>query len=150
VGLFTLILLAGQAVAAEERIGDPEDLDANLLRAVRTIRQGFSENRTGPILGLIPANSKVFLSVEAIAAEASYYSRDQIQTLLRKTFKSHRTVRFVIKIDCLRRAGGGTEVILCPAAWVFRHKGMEKKMKIRFVLSRHEARWTLREIRETR
>ena len=148
--LVALILLAGHAMGAGWGAVDLEERDPDLLRAVQSIRRSFVEHRAGPILALVPGNSKVFLAVKEIAAEGSYYSRDQVQVLLRNTLRSHRTVRFMVKLDRMAPSGGSTKMTLFPATWIFEHKGMEKKIKMRFVLSRHESTWTLREIHETR
>ncbi len=148
-GALVAALVAGGAALSGDRRVPREEIDPALLEAIQAIRRGFATGTTEPILLLVPNESKVYLSVSAIAPEASFYSRDQLVALLRKAFSTFRTIQFMIRLDRLDGTEDRSEMILCPATWTYESHGSPTKVSLRFTLSRRPAIWTLKEIRET-
>jgi hypothetical protein len=148
--LLTLLLAASPLLASGNRVTPPKDMDPDLLRAVLAIRTGFMSQSTAPLLPLIPDTAKIYLAVSDIASEESYYSSDQIQTLLAAAFSTHRTVEFMVRLDRIREVDEKSQVVLCPAWWTFESHGAQRKVSLRFLLTRQSTDWALKEIRETR
>ncbi len=148
-GSLLVALAAGTAPTSTEGRAPAEDMDPGLRQAIQAIRRGFSMETTEPILPLVPEASKIYLAVNVIAQEPSYYSRDQLGALLRKAFETYRTVQFMIRFDREDGAEKGSEMILCRATWIYESHGSSTKLNLRFILSRRPAIWTLKEIRET-
>lgn len=143
-----LLMAMGAAGSSASQGTGPKNLEAGLTRAVLAIRKSFVSGSPQPMLPMIPHASKVFLSVEAIAGDRGFYSRDQVQALLEKSFSSHPTVEFQVRLDRIRGAEEGAQVTICPATWTYLKGGKTTKVKLRFVLSRGSGSWILEEIRE--
>lgn len=137
----------GRASAGDEdRKVDPE-----LVRSLDSIRDGFRTRRADLISPLIPPGGKVFLGVKVITPEAGFYSRDQVDALLRQVFTALHTLQFHINLNLPPRGlEGGTSVVICPAAWSFLDRGVRSDLNLRFLLARQSDRWTVSEIREAR
>jgi len=144
------LLLCGGAFAfslAEEP--PPSEPDQTLVSSFEAIRQAFRTGQVSPMNPLLPPAGKVFLSVHVIAAEPGFYSRDQLEALLRQTFQSIQTLRFHINVDLYPDGGEERNVAVCPAVWSFKNKGVRGDVNLRFLLARQQGRWLLSEIRET-
>jgi hypothetical protein len=148
-GALGVALAMAGAASPEESRPREEDMEPGLLRVIRSLRRGFSTGTAEPILLFVPSDSKVYISAGSIAAEPSFYSRDQVGALLRRAFESHKTVQFTVLLERMNGVEEGSEMILCPAAWVYESHGTRSKVNLRFILSRRPAAWTLKEIRET-
>jgi hypothetical protein len=130
----------------EDRKVDPE-----LVRSLESIRDGFRSRRAELISPLLPSGGKVFLGVKVITSEAGFYSRDQVDALLRQVFGALHTLQFHINLNLPPRGSeGGASVIICPAAWSFLDRGVRSDLSLRFLLARQNGRWTVSEIREAR
>lgn len=133
--------------------GDPErreKRDPGLLQAVDAIQQAFRGVRTAPLRDLLPTGGKVYLSSESLGAEPGFYSGDQAEALLRRSFRSLRSLEFSIHVERSRGGGGSGGVVICPASWKIARGTARREIRLRFLLASRAERWTLREIREIR
>lgn len=124
--------------------------DSALTRAVEAITETFRSGRTGPLRPLLSPAGKVYISSGSLAASPSFYSRDQVEALLRQAFRQIKSLHFRIEVKRSRGADPGESVILCPATWRYAEKGTRKETRLRFLLARRAEGWALSEIRETR
>lgn len=148
------LLLVGLILAAlpggafcEESAGP---FDPALIAAVDAIRDAFRLNEAAALAALLPAPGKTHIAVKVITPDPGFYSRDQVEALLRKAFSAIQTLEFHINLDRSRGADGATALALCPAIWSYTARGTRTDVGLRFVLARRGERWTVIEIRETR
>jgi hypothetical protein len=146
--IFLLVSGALAALAAD----DPgkKDPDRALIGSYEAIRQAFRTRQVSHLSPILPSAGKVYLSVKLIAVEPGYYSRDQVEALVRQAFSALQTVRFHINMDLDDEGGSEKTVVVCPALWSYTSKGVRGDVNLRFLLSRQQDRWMLAEIRETR
>ena len=124
--------------------------DPALIAAFEALRQAFRSGQTSPLTPLFSPNGKIFLSVKIIAAESGFYSRDQIESLLKQAFAATKTIKFDVNIDLDPDRAEDQGVVSCPAAWSYVNKGVRSEISLRFLLARQQGRWLLSEIRESR
>jgi len=137
------------AAAAAEDQGRSEP-DQALISSYESIRQAFRLRQVSPLSPILPGAGKVYLSVKMITSEPGYYSRDQMEALLRQAFSTIQTVRFHINIDLDSAGRAERSVAVCPAIWSYTSKGVRGDLNLRFLLNKQQDRWMLAEIRETR
>ena len=151
VALWTLLAATGWATVTADQDRRTKRPDPNLIRSMEAIREAFRTRQTDRLAALLPGGGRVFLGVRAIAPEQGFYSRDQVEALLRQAFAAFETIQFDINMN-LQPFGDreGTTVYLCPAAWGYMDKGVRHDLNLRFLLARQRDRWMLSEIREAR
>jgi hypothetical protein len=142
-----IVAVLSPALVADDSSRNP---DPTLVESVRAIREAFRTRHTDPILALLPATGKIFLAVKPIAPDPSYYSRDQVEVLLRRAFAALETLQFHINIDHPGDSSSTSSLIVCPSLWTYVDRGSKAELRLRFLLSRQDEKWQLTEIRETR
>ncbi len=149
--LLTLLAAALLLLAAPGPVAVTEEKpDSALARAVEAITETFRSGQAGPLRPLLSPSGKVYISSGSLEAAPSFYSRDQVEALLRQAFRQVKTFHFSIEVTRSRGADPGEEIFLCPATWRYAEEGARRETRLRFLLARRAEGWALSEIRETR
>jgi hypothetical protein len=128
----------------------PPEKGIQLVRAVDAIQEAFGDGQASLLRPLLPATGKVYLSSDSLGAEPGFYSGEQAEALLCRSFATLRTLRFRVQIDPSRDRGTGEGIVVCPASWTYTRGTARRETSLRFLLANRSERWTIREIREIR
>ncbi|HZE87894.1 MAG TPA: hypothetical protein VE404_00030 [Verrucomicrobiae bacterium] len=148
-----VVILCGWAIAASAAGAGAEGKkqpEPGLITATDAIRQAFRMRQAAPLAAALPNPGKIYVSVKIIAAEAGFYSRDQLEALLKQTFATAQTVTFHINIDLSSEDSKDRGVAVCPSVWSYQAHGVRTDLNLRFQLARQQEKWQLVEILEIR
>ncbi|MBI3450278.1 MAG: hypothetical protein HY049_15355 [Acidobacteria bacterium] len=146
-----VVILCGWAIAASAAGAEgKKQPEPGLIAASDAIRQTFRLRQAASLSAALPNAGKIYVSVKIIAAEPGFYSRDQLEALLKQTFAIAQTVAFHINIDLSSEESKDRGVAVCPSVWSYQSHGVRTDLNLRFQLARQQEKWQLVEILEIR
>ncbi|HKY33518.1 MAG TPA: hypothetical protein VJV23_13375 [Candidatus Polarisedimenticolia bacterium] len=143
-------LLAAALSSAPARAGEDESLD----QAMSIIAGTFRALKPEELHSVLPAESKVFVSLGPQRDDEGYYGREQVYFMLQKRFRGLSTRRFEIRRHPAEKPSPGgdrTRPVMCLGTWWYTHAGgADDETLVHFVLSSRNGKWSLVKIQEAR
>lgn len=138
------VLLALTAALPPSRAEEPGVSEAQ--RSARVFGQALTTGEASLLRPILPTGGKVHLALPRIVPEEGWFAASQVEALL-GDFLSQGSVR---SFEVLRlESDGKTNALARGSAILIDRQGRRQKMGLHLAFQPEDARWVLREVKET-